>query len=306
MTPSAGNPDDNTSLAIVVILLTVLALSLGDALIKQTSTSFVLWQIFVLRSVIAIPVLFTIMQHYKASIPLRPKVLGWTCLRSLMLTVMWVAYYASLSHLDLSIAAAAYYTLPIFITLFSAFLTGEHVGRVGWIAIVFGFIGVLLILKPATEAFNAYVLLPLVSAILFALAMILTRTKCRDENPLVLSLALNITFVIVGCSMTALLSAGGEVDPNPSARSFIIGSWTPMGLSEWVAMILLATSILIGSIGAAIAYQKGPSSIVATYDFAYVGFAALWGGIFFGEIPDRLAVLGMIMIVGAGIITVRR
>lgn len=306
MTLRAETQGDNIPLAIAVILLTVLALSLGDALIKQTSASFVLWQIFVLRSIITIPVLLAIIRYRYPSIPLKPRVIGWTSLRSLMLTLMWVAYYASLPHLELSIAAAAYYTLPIFITLFSALLTGERVGRVGWLAISLGFIGVLLILKPAAGDFNFYALLPLISAILFALAMILTRTKCRDENPLVLSLALNISFIIIGLAASSLVLLIGEAAPDVSAHAFLVGSWTIMGTNEWVAMALLATAILVGSVGAAIAYQTGPSSIVATFDFAYVGFASIWGLIFFGEIPDAVALVGMIMIVGAGILSVRR
>jgi len=306
MALSAPAQGDNIPLAIAVILLTVLALSLGDALIKQTSTSFILWQIFVLRSVIAIPVLLAVIRYRDASMSLIPRVIGWTSLRSLMLTFMWVAYYASLPHLELSIAAAAYYTLPIFITLFSALLTGEKVKRIGWIAIFLGFVGVLLILKPAAGDFNFYALLPLISAILFALAMILTRTKCRDENPLILSFALNISFIVVGLAASLLILPIEEAGPGAPARSFLIGPWIPMGMNEWMAMTLLATSILVGSIGAAIAYQTGPSSIVATFDFAYVGFASIWGLIFFGEVPDVVALIGMTMIVGAGILSVRR
>ncbi len=306
MTRRAEEKADNIPLAIAVILLTVLSLSLGDALIKKTSTGFVLWQIFVLRSIIAIPVLLVVIRYRDASMLLIPETIGWTSLRSLMLTLMWVAYYASLPHLELSIAAAAYYTLPIFITLFSAVLTGEKVGRIGWIAIFLGFVGVLLILKPAAGNFNFYALLPLISAILFALAMILTRTKCRDENPLILSLALNISFIIAGLSASLLILLMGESGSGTSGRSFLVGPWTAMGTNEWMAMTLLAASILVGSIGAAFAYQTGPSSIVATFDFAYVGFASIWGLIFFSELPDLIALAGMIMIVGAGIISVRR
>ena len=296
---------DNVSLAIAVILLTVLALSLGDALIKRTSASFVLWQIFVLRSVLVIPVLLAVIRLRDPSMSLMPGTLGWTSLRSLMLTFMWVCYYASLPHLELSIAAAAYYTLPIFITLFSALFAGETVGRTGWVAIFVGFAGVLLILKPAAGGFNGYSLLPLMSAILFALSMILTRTKCRGESPLILSLALNVSFIVVGLLASLLLLPLADAGQDAGGRSFLVGAWTAMGTDEWIAMALLALSILVGSIGAAIAYQVGPSSIVATFDFAYVGFAAIWGLVFFDELPDAIAVLGMIMIVAAGLLTVR-
>ena len=115
-----------------------------------------------------------------------------------MLTFMWVAYYTALPHVDLSVAAAAYYTLPIFITLFAALFIGDTIGAKGWVAVFLGFCGVLLILKPQADDFNAYALLPIISAILYALAMIITRTKCRNENVLVLSIALNVSMSALG------------------------------------------------------------------------------------------------------------
>ncbi|MEM8950298.1 MAG: DMT family transporter [Pseudomonadota bacterium] len=180
---------DNLALAVTVIVLTVLALSFGDAIIKALSADLVLWQIFVLRSLVAIPLLLIMLRLRFQSVSLIPRSRRWTVARSLMLAFMWVAYYASLPHLQLSIAAAAYYTLPIFIALFSTVLVGEPVSRAGWLAVVLGFVGTVFILKPAADAFNLYALLPLAAAMLYALAMILTRTKCRDEHPLVLSAA---------------------------------------------------------------------------------------------------------------------
>jgi len=135
--------------------------------------------------------------------------------------------------------------------------------------------------------------------------MILTRTRCRDEHPLVLSLALNVTFVVVGLAASAwfvLVPASAGED----AGRFLTGSWIPMAQEEWFAMVLLTAAILIGSIGTAIAYQVGPPSIVSTFDFAYVAFAAAWGFLVFAETPDPLTILGMALIVGAGVLALRR
>ncbi len=203
---SAGVRADNIPLAIGAIVFTVLALSLGDALIKLTSSNFVIWQIFVLRSAITIPVLLIVMRVQLRAYWHWPVDLGWTVLRSLLLVCMWISYYLALPHLQLSVAAAAYYTLPIFITLFSASFVGDSISRFGWIAVFLGFFGVLLILKPSSGDFNWYALLPLVSAMLYAVSMILTRTKCSAEHPLILSLALNIVFVVVGGCATILIN----------------------------------------------------------------------------------------------------
>ncbi|CAM3136004.1 DMT family transporter [Paracoccus nototheniae] len=291
---------DRIPLAVCSIILTVLALSLGDALIKLTSGSFVIWQIFVLRSLIVVPVL-VILTVLLGGLR-KPQTFRWIALRSLMLIAMWVCYYLSLPHLSLSAAAAAYYTLPIFITLFSAIFLGDRIPKTGWIAIVLGFAGVLMILRPKAGDFNAYALLPLIAAMLYAGAMIVTRTRCRDEHPLGLSLALNIGFVLVGGIAAALI----RLLPTELRQGFLLSPWTPMGQAEWVSMGLLAAAILIGSIGAAIAYQNGPPAMIGAFDFAYVGFAVIWGIVFFNETPDLIASVGMIMIVGAGVLSLRR
>ncbi|SLN33561.1 DMT family transporter [Ruegeria meonggei] len=298
MQSAAGISKDNTPLAVVVIVLTVFALSLGDALIKLTSVGLVLWQIFVLRSLMAVPVLLAAWTFRFRHVPLRPVSIGWSFLRSFMLAVMWVVYYASLPHLEFSIAAASYYTLPIFITLFSAFLVGEKVSRLGWVAVLLGFSGVALILRPTANQFNAYALLPIISAILYALSMILTRTKCQQEHPLILAIVLNIAFILVGLAGPVLL-------PTFDAP-FLSEKWVHIGAAEALAFGLFTIIILIGGVGTAIAYQYGRSFVVSTFDFAYVGFAVIWGILFFNEIPDLVTISGILMIVGAGTLAVRK
>lgn len=300
--PQSPKQADNLPLAVGVIVFTVFALSLGDALIKFTSGEFVIWQIFVLRSLLVIPVLLVYLWIKAPGALAIPPALGWTVLRSLMLVVMWVAYYIALPNLDLSIAAAAYYTLPIFITLFSAALIGDRISLLGWVAVFVGFVGVLLILRPKAGDFNLYALLPLWSAVLYALSMILTRTKCRAVHPLMLSVALNAAFVIVGtlAALSIIVVAPG------SREGFLLAPWAEMGGKEWMSMALLAVAILIGSVGAAIAYQKGPPSVIGIFDFAYVGFAVLWGLIIFAEVPDLISLTGIALIVVAGIMSLRQ
>ena len=293
---------DNLKLAIGAIVAGVFALSLGDALIKQQSSSFVLWQIFLMRSLITLPFLVYLARIHSCEDPIMPVTPGWTLLRSLMLAVMWVFYFAALPQVDFAVAAAAFYTLPLFITLFAALFLGEAIDARGWLAIAIGFAGVLLILQPQADAFNAWATLPLVSALLYAGAMVMTRSKCRHEKPAVLSLWLNISFVAVGAAALLVLKlwqpGTALVDWNP----FLFGAWTPMWLDEWRVMGILAVAIMAGSLGAAYAYQKGPASTIAIFDFSYVGFAAIWGFTLFAETPGLAASTGILMIVAAGIL----
>ncbi len=79
-----------------------------------------------------------------------------------------------------------------------------------------------------------------------------------------------------------------------------------MWLDEWRVMAILAIAIVIGSIGAAMAYQNGPSSTIAIFDFAYVGFATIWGFVLFAEVPGTQVSIGIILIVTAGVIATRQ
>lgn len=117
-----------------------------------------------------------------------------------------------------------------------------------------------------------------------------------------LSLALNISFVVVGGISAAIITAF----PDETRQGFLLAPWAQMGVREWGSMTLLAAAILFGSVGAAIAYQNGPPSVIGTFDFAYVGFAVLWGFVFFAELPDVISIFGMILIVTAGVISLRQ
>lgn len=303
---AAATTNDDLPRAISAIVLAVLALSLGDAVIKAISVSFPLWQLYVLRSAIALPVLYIFINRRGPSARLFPVSLGWVAIRSLLLALMWVAYYSALPHLQLSVAAAGYYTLPLFITLFSGVFAGERIGMIGWLAISLGFAGVLVMLRPDAEGFNTFALLPILAAVLYALAMILTRTKCQHESPLVLSAALNVMFIVIGGIASIGLAVADLSPATVSKNVFLLGHWTDPGARELVALAVLAAAILIGSIGAAIAYQSASSATVATFDYSYLPFSVMWGIVVFAEVPDTLTMIGIAMIATAGIISVRR
>lgn len=314
MTLNTELKNDNLKLAITAILIAVFSLALGDALIKKSNASFAIWQIFILRSIIATPLIVYLLKRRSPGLNmastqlsgLMPGQLVWTLYRSALLVVMWLIYYLALPNVALSIAAASFYTLPIFITLFAALFLGERVGAGGWIAVVLGFSGVLLILQPQAEDFNWYVLWPVVSAILYALAMILTRSKCRDERPMVLSLWMNFTFIIVGTLASLVIIIIQPSEEIRQSNLFIFGDWQPMGFSAWGDMTILAVALLAGSVGAAIAYQSGPASTIAIFDFSYVAFAIMWGVLLFDEALDLKTIIGILMILTGGILSTRQ
>jgi drug/metabolite transporter (DMT)-like permease len=286
------------------IVATMIVASLGDALVKYVSADFSLWQIYVVRSLLVIPMIVALLLADPRPLIVSRRSLGWALLRSLLLMVMWLAFYAALSTLSLPVVAAAYYTAPLFITLFSAASGGEAVGARRWIAILAGFVGVLIILRPGTEAFSWLILLPVLSAVFYALAAVVTRARCADERPLALSLALNLSFLVTGAIASAVIAAWAPDAALAGANPFLLGHWTPMGVRAWGIMAMLAVLIVAISAGIAGAYQCAAPTIIATFEYSYLVFAATWSFVLFADLPDPPTIAGMLLIAGAGLVVV--
>jgi len=300
MAQSEAARPQRTAQDIALILASVMAMAFTDALVKLVSAELTVWQIFVARSLFAIPLLIGLLRASGA--PLRLRAPGWSLLRNALLVLTWLAFYASLLVLDLSVAAVAVYTNPIIIALLSAALLGEPVTVRRWAGIGLGFLGVVAILRPGTEAFSWFTLLPLLAALFYALSMLLTRGKCQREAPLVLALTLHGSFLVAGLLGAGVLSALGLAGETRSAFPFLLDAWAPMGTREWGLMALLGLLSAAYFAGVARAYQVAAPTVIATFDYSYLIWAALWGFVFFTETPDAWTVGGMVLIATAGLL----
>ena len=207
MTPGEQARPRQTAQGIGIILASVLTMAFADAVVKLVSTDLTVWQVFVARSLVAVPLLAVLL--LATGVGLRPRAPAWAFVRAGLLVLTWLAYYASLPVLDLSVAAVAVYTNPIMIALLSAAVIGEPVTARQWGGVLLGFLGVVAILRPGTEAFSWFTLLPLLGAAFYALAMVLTRSKCQDDTPLTLALALHVSFLAAGLVATLVLAVLG-------------------------------------------------------------------------------------------------
>jgi drug/metabolite transporter (DMT)-like permease len=249
-----------------------------------------LWQMLILRSALATPVLWWLSRCNNSAFR---RTSGWVIARAACLAVMWVCYYISLTLMPLAIAAATYYTGPLLIVALAALVARKWPRRIALLAITVGFVGVILVIQPDASGFQFATLLPLLSAWLYACAMVITSVKCRDDNPFALAMMLNIALILTGLAIGVFSGQDG---------SFVFGQWQPVDLVLAGTVVVLAVLVLIGSVGAAIAYQKGAPSTVAAFDYSFLVFSIMWGVIFFTEVPGAVAVVGITLIVGAGIV----
>lgn len=295
-----GARPDQTAQGIVIIVASVLIMAFSDAVVKLVSTDITVWQVFVARSLVAVPIMLAL--SHVSGVSLIPRAQSWVLARSLLLMVTWLAFYASLPVLSLSVAAVAVYTNPIMTALLSAKLIGEPVSGRQWGGVLLGFLGVIAILKPGTDAFSWFILLPLFAGACYALAMVLTRSKCQDEAPVTLALAVHSSFLAAGLIATLVLAVIGLGTETKAAFPFLLGDWAPMGMREWGWMALLAALSAAYFMGVARAYQIAAPSIIATFDYAYLLSAALWGFVLFSERPDVSTIGGMVLITLAGLL----
>ena len=300
---SAKRPD-HVAQGIMIILASVAAMAFADAVVKLVSSNLTVWQVFAARSLFAVPCLVAL--GYFRNVQFGAILNQWVLLRSALLVLTWLAFYASLPVLKLSVAAVAVYTNPILTALLSALVLSERVSKRQWLGVLVGFAGVAAILRPGTDAFTWMIVLPLIGAAFYSSAMVLTRAECQGDDAVNLALGLHGSFIVTGIVAMVLLAILSLDPAFVASYPFLLGSWMPMGWSDWGLMAFLGVLSAAFFLGVARAYQIAPPQIIGTFDYAYLVSAAMWGFVFFAERPDGLTLLGMTLITVAGLLVAQR
>jgi drug/metabolite transporter (DMT)-like permease len=286
--------------AVSILIGSLFLLAFQDGLVKLTSADVSLWQFHLIRSVANLLVLFVLTRTIWTYSQLKPQRPWAVVLRSLLLTIQMVCFFGGVPFLTLAEIAAGFYIFPLIVVVMSAVMLRERVDTGRIVVILIGFSGTLFILKPGTEAFRPISLMPIGAAFCYAGTIITTRYLCREESPIALSFGVNIAFLFLG--IFGILVFSGLPDGQLSKTwPYLFTGWNELSMP--VFGIILACSVLnlFANIGTARAYQNAKSSWLAPFDYSYMIFAALWGFILWGAIPDHYTILGMTMIGGAGI-----
>lgn len=299
-------PPQRLLLGVSLILATAFTISVQDVVFKLFSSEMTLWQIFALRGCIAVPILILIARLRSVSPgELRLAATKWVVLRSLFITGTFLAFYAAIPFLSLSTVGAANYIAPIFVTLLSAYAISEPVRPLGWLGVLVGFAGVIVLLQPGTDAFSAWALLPVLGAACYALAHIITRTKCQDVPLAAIALSQNSVMLLAGLAVSlAILSA----QPQGSlfeAYPYIFATWSAVDAADWAVLAVLAGFSICLAMMLAGAYKAAPPAVVATFEYSYLVFVAAWDVLFFGTALSAATVIGMVMIIAAGLLVLK-
>ncbi len=192
------------------------------------------------------------------------------------------AFVYALRYLPLAEVIAIAFAGPLFMTLFGKLFLGEHVGlhRLG--AVVVGFVGILVVMRPGTEAMHWAVVLPLVVALSDAFRDLITRTLTRDES----------SRRIIFTTAVILALAGGAT---------ALGGWHEIRQPDMLWFGLSATCFVIAHYFMVEAFRHAQVVVVAPFRYFLIIWATLSGYLFWGEVPDVFVFVGVGIVVTAGI-----
>lgn len=292
---------------VVLIIIGTFLISMQDAVVKVFAEHLSLWQMFVIRGVLTIPLFVLLGWGFEAHKTLfRDAMRPWVLVRGFFIAITLLLFYAALPFSQISTLAAVIYLSPILIVIFSSFLINEPVKLSGWIGVCLGFAGVLVLLQPGTDAFSSWTLLPLVGAVLYAFAHIITRAHCQDIPAPALGLSLNLAMLFLGVIGSIIIGLELFGEGLVNSHAYIFGGWQSLDLSVWFILVHLAAIAALSAIVIAGAYQSAPPSIVATFEYSFLIFAACWDVLYFKTPLTLATIIGMVMIVGAGMLVLKR
>ena len=288
------------------VFLGMLCISINDLFVKQFSKNYPLHEIIFIRSLIAI--LFTLLlvksegglKILKTQQPIQH------ALRAVAIFLCNMIFFSAIATLPLATATALFFVAPIFITLLSIPLLGEKVGIRRLLAVIIGFLGVFIMMKPNTWTMSDIppfiYFLPVIAAVLYAVMQIMTRKLSKSSKPAALAFYIQLTFVIFSLIFGFIFGDGklAAVSSNTSLQ-FILKGWSEPEISDlpyFVALGFLAAGV---SYFMSKAYSTAAAASVAPFEYVLLPLSIFWGWTFFGDIPDLYIFTGIIFVVGSGL-----
>lgn len=284
--------------AAALVVTAMAVISLSDNWVRHAVPEMGLWQFQAMRCVIccAAVALGAVMLGWR----LRPVSLGRMVLRSAVASLSVMLYFGALALMPIAQAAAGLFTAPLFVLLISVAAFALPVGPVRWLAVVLGFAGVLVVLRPWGGEAGGLAPLPALLAVaagaLHAAGAVLTRQLCAGEPTAGMTFAHFLAMGLWGLAgMAAVAVFGAPGAEGWFTRGAVVPSWPVMGWMTANALgSVLGIALLIR------AYQIAEASRITVFEYSFLPFVALWALLLFAERPDAATVLGTALIALAG------
>ncbi|MEY9592739.1 drug/metabolite transporter (DMT)-like permease [Bradyrhizobium yuanmingense] len=262
-----------------LMVLSIFMFSFGDAMGKFLVGTYSVGQLLFLRACAALLLLSPLIwkQRHQFLHLERP---GLQLVRVVLSTLEVAAFFLATVYLPLADVITYYLAGPIFVTAMSAIFLGEKVGWRRWTAILIGFCGVLIALRPSAQTVSLPALIALGGSLSFATLMLITRSLRKTPDIVMASSQFLGTF-----SLGAVLSVFNWVPPTPGSLAIFAAA----GLVSVTALFCVNRSL-----------KLAPASVVVPYQYSMIVWAVIFGFVVFGDVPSIATLVGAAIIIGAG------
>lgn len=297
---------DNRALATLCVLAGIGLASAQDAVVKYMSSGYPAYETLLFRCVGSLPVIAFILwkegRGWSLSTPLWPRVL----LRSLILAVAYLSFVLAIAAMPIANAVAIYFTMPFFVAGLAGPMLGERVRFHRWMAIIAGFIGVIIMVRPGAGVFEPAALLALMSAFGYATGQMLGRPLSQKVTPIVIATWQNFVYAAMAIGIGILFHTVDFGSFSHPSLVFLSRPWVWPGAFD--AALLLGHGVLAG--GAMIlfinAYRLAETNFVAPFEYSAMIWAVGYGLLLFGDFPDFYTWVGGGVVIVAGILMILR
>ena len=292
---------DNKARAATFALLAVGLAATQDAVVKGMSGTYPVYETMIIRAFAALPILGIWLVHSLSlrtlATPLWPSIL----LRALILCSAYLAFILSIAAMPMANTIAIYFTMPFFVAGLAGPFFGERVPLYRWIAIISGFAGVIVMVRPGVQAFEPASLLALYSAFGYAIGQMMGRKLAQQVPPLVIANWQNAIYLICSVLVGFVAQATGFAGEGHKSLAFLTRPWVSPTLPDFLLLSFLGVLAAFTIVSFVSAYKFAESIFVAPFEYSAMAWAILFGLLFFNDFPDFLTWTGMAIVVGAGL-----
>ena len=264
-----------TARAIGMLVFAILLFTVMDTLAKTLSARYPVSQVIWARYFFQLGWMLLLIPRIGVTGLVRTTRLGMNIARGLLLAVSTICMITAISMIPLADAYTITFIAPLLVTVFSIPLLGERVGWRRWSAVLAGFVGVLIVIRPGLGTPGWALMLPLLTAVNFALYQILTRKVSAIAGETSIAMLFHVAWV-GSAIMTAYLP-------------FV---WQPVALFDWLPMVAMGALGGLGHLILIRALMVAPASLLAPFIYTQIVWALILGYLVFGDLPDVWMLLG--------------
>ena len=288
----------------IVCVIAGMVLFVGqDLLMKGMLTTYPVWMLIFVRSVMALltllPLVLWLGAPHRIFTPLWP----WYLARSVLFAGGFAMFYAAFPFMGLAEVTTLFFAAPLMTATLAAVFLQEKIGIHRVLALLVGFAGVVIAVNPTGGNFGWISILPVMTALTYAISQTIVRKIGEQDTSLVIGLYTislsGVVIIPIGFAVTQVI----EITPD---LIHLRMSW-PVPALDGLGMLALLGGI--GTVAYTLvsrAYQIASASVIAPFDYSYLPLAALFGYLVWGEVPHFTTFVGMVLIVSSGMYTAYR